>query len=354
MTTQLSALRRNLLNWFRQNKRELPWRQKRHWYTTWLSEVILQQTTVEQGLPYYHAFVERFPNVHTLAEAEEQEILHQWQGLGYYARARNLHKAARQIARQHHGRFPNDKKLALALPGIGPYTAAAILSLSYNRPYAVVDGNVTRVISRLQAIAEDIRLRSTQKIIEQHAQTLLSKKYPGAFNEAMMELGALVCTPVAPRCPVCPLSRWCLAYRQQKTDALPFKSAPPPKKRQYHWVVVYENTHRYLIRQRPEKGLLARMWEFPVWETDARQLKNTDSLSVRLSGHRISRVSGLMRHVYSHINLQYRAVLVEGSPEETPGTGTRKWVKKEEFNNYPIHKAHRHIINWLLNDQKGR
>jgi len=252
-----------LLHWFRQNRRPLPWRQQRHWYGTLLSEILLQQTQVQQGLPYYLKFMERFPDIESLAQATEDEVLQLWAGLGYYSRARNLLKCARQLVAQHNSRFPETLQEALSLPGIGPYTAAAVLSISYNLPYAAVDGNVLRVAARLFQIETDTRLAATQNHIRHIVTQLIPQEQPGAFNEALMELGALVCLPANPQCPACPVKEFCLAARNGRTADLPYRSKAPAKKQRRQYVLVLEHKRQFLVARRPASGLLASMWEFP-------------------------------------------------------------------------------------------
>ncbi len=257
-----------LLDWFRQNKRNLPWRKNPHWYHTFLSEFLLQQTQVEQALPYYGKFLVTYPDISVLAKASEDEILNLWAGLGYYSRARNMVKAARQIQSEYHGHFPVEWKQALGLPGIGPYTAAAILSIAFNQPYAVLDGNVIRVLSRLHLIGDDIRLPASRHRFQTLANELLDRKKPGEFNEAMMELGATICLPRNPVCINCPLNSFCNAYKNNTVGKYPFKSAAAARKQMKHYVFLLECDQKLFIRQRPNKGLLARMWEFPYWEVD--------------------------------------------------------------------------------------
>src|SRR5260221_672155 len=219
----LSRFRNNLLAWFAQFQRELPWRQTRAPYRIWLSEIMLQQTRVAAAIPYYERFLERFPNVESLAAAPEEDVLRLWSGLGYYSRARNLQIAAQLIVAKHNGIFPNDPADALALPGIGAYTAAAILSIAYQKKYAVLDGNVARVIARLDAVRGDLRANGTWQTLQKSADHLLQERSPGDWNQAMMELGATLCTPRSPQCLLCPVSEFCAARKQGLTEAIPEK-----------------------------------------------------------------------------------------------------------------------------------
>jgi len=219
----LSRFRKNLLAWFAQFQRKLPWRQTRDPYRIWLSEIMLQQTRVAAAIPYYERFLERFPNVESLAAAPQEEVLRLWSGLGYYSRARNLQIAAQQIVAKHNGIFPSDPAEALALPGIGAYTAAAILSIAYQKKFAVLDGNVARVIARLDAVRGDLRANGTWQTLQKSADHLLQERSPGDWNQAMMELGATLCTPRSPQCLLCPVSEFCAARKQGLTEAIPEK-----------------------------------------------------------------------------------------------------------------------------------
>lgn len=222
---QLSRFRKNLLSWFAQFQRDLPWRQTRDPYRIWLSEIMLQQTRVAAAIPYYQRFLARFPNVESLAAAPEEEVLRLWSGLGYYSRARNLQKAAKLIVANHNALFPSDPAAALALPGIGAYTAAAILSIAYQQKLAVLDGNVARVIARLEAVRGDLRANGAWQSLQKSADHLLQPRSPGDWNQAMMELGATLCTPRSPQCLLCPVTEFCEARKQGLADLIPEKRA---------------------------------------------------------------------------------------------------------------------------------
>ena len=215
--------RKRLLVWFRQFRRDLPWRRNTDAYRVWLSEIMLQQTRVAAVIPYYERFLERFPNVRALAEAPEEEVLRLWSGLGYYSRARNLQAAAKAIVAKHAGEFPRAADAALALPGIGPYSLAAILSIAYDAKLAVLDGNVARVIARLEAVRGDLREGGRWQRLQADADALLDRKSPGDWNQAMMELGATVCTPGSPQCLLCPVAKFCKARESGLQDAIPEK-----------------------------------------------------------------------------------------------------------------------------------
>src|SRR5438876_3184936 len=220
---ELAAFRKQLLGWFRQFQRDLPWRRTTDPYRIWLSEIMLQQTRVAAAIPYYERFVQRVPDVHALAAAPEDEVLRLWSGLGYYSRARNLQKAAQQIMTKGGGQFPARLEDALALPGIGNYTAAAILSIAYGKQLAVLDGNVARVLARLGAIHGDIREPQRWVQLQETANGLLDPKSPGDWNQAMMELGATLCTPKSPQCLLCPVAQFCEGRKQGIAELLPEK-----------------------------------------------------------------------------------------------------------------------------------
>jgi len=221
--TELRTFRRTLLKWFRLHRRELPWRLNRDPYRVWVSEIMLQQTRVAAVIPYFERFLARFPSIAKLAEAPEEEVLRLWSGLGYYSRARNLQRAAQQIVAKHSGKFPGLEGEALALPGIGTYTSAAILSIAFEQPLAVLDGNVARVMARLFGVRGDLREPAIWRALREDADQLLDRKSPGDWNQAMMELGATVCTPRAPQCLLCPAARLCAARKLGLQESIPEK-----------------------------------------------------------------------------------------------------------------------------------
>ncbi|MFN4233492.1 MAG: A/G-specific adenine glycosylase [Bacteroidia bacterium] len=257
-----------LINWYLNNKRNLPWRNTRDPYKIWLSEIILQQTRVEQGLPYYQKFIEKYPTVFNLAKAKQDEVLKLWQGLGYYSRARNLHFTAKEIVKNYKGQFPNNYQEIRALKGIGDYTAAAIASFAFDLPYAVVDGNVMRVLSRYLGINEPIDSTKGKKLFAEAAQELLDKKNPAVHNQAIMEFGAIYCVPVKPNCEYCIFNSTCEAFRSKKVNELPVKSKKTKiKKRFFHYLIV-ENKGKTYLQKRAEGDIWQGLYEFPLIETD--------------------------------------------------------------------------------------
>lgn len=259
----------SLINWYLQNKRDLPWRKTQNPYHIWLSEIILQQTRVAQGLPYYLAFVDAFPTVHDLANAHEEQVLKLWQGLGYYSRARNLHATAQYISRDLNGIFPDNYKDLLQLKGVGEYTAAAIASISFDEDVAVVDGNVFRVLARYFGVKSDIAQSKTKKEFQELADSLLPKGKAALFNQAIMEFGATQCSPKSPDCLVCPLNSSCFALQKKKVDELPLKSKKlKVKNRYFNYIVVSDSEGDFLVEKRTAKGIWHNLYEFPLLETE--------------------------------------------------------------------------------------
>jgi A/G-specific adenine glycosylase len=256
-----------LLDWYERNKRDLPWRRDRDPYRIWVSEVMLQQTRVDTVIPYYERFMRRFPTIRHLAEAPEEEVLKLWEGLGYYSRARNLQAGARQVVERHGGVVPDDRAALSALKGIGPYTAGAILSIAYGKPEPAVDGNVMRVMSRYFLLADDVAKPSARARIERLAASIIPEGRAGDFNQAVMELGALVCTPKSPGCLLCPVLAHCAGRAAGRERELPVKSKAKPPRPEARMAALVEGRGRHagkvLVRRRPEGGLLARMWELP-------------------------------------------------------------------------------------------
>jgi A/G-specific adenine glycosylase len=311
-----SEISAGIIRWYENFKRDLPWRKTTDPYKIWLSEIILQQTRVNQGLPYYHKFIELFPDIYVLAAASENEVLKAWEGLGYYSRARNLHECAKIICEKHSGIFPKSYQKLLDLPGIGPYTAAAIASFCYNEPVAVVDGNVFRVLARLYAIDADIR--TSQKLFREIAQQLNPNDNPGTFNQGIMEFGALLCTPQSPDCSNCPLQVHCLARKEGKQHRYPVKSpAKKARKRYFHYLVVHQNKN-IIMRSRPSGDIWQGLYDFPLIEkeefmedkevlTAAEELLNSPSI--------LQEVSADYKHQLSHQELHVRFYLLK--PKKT-------------------------------------
>jgi A/G-specific adenine glycosylase len=347
-----------LLKWFAANARDLPWRRKRTPYTVWISEIMLQQTQVAQARPYYHAFLRQFPNVKHLAAAPLEQVLKAWEGLGYYARARNLHRTACEIVARHNGHFPRDIETVRRLPGIGPYTAAAILSLSFGQPHAVLDGNVLRVLCRLIAYGENPKTTASKKVLQELAQVLLPSQRAGEFNEAMMELGAVVCTPANPRCSDCPVVRFCLAQDLGQQALFPVRVKQ--KKRPHHQIAaaLIWRGEKLLIARRPLQGLLGGLWEFPGGKQESGEaLEATAVREAREElGVRIRVRDFYMRvdHQYTHFTITlhaFHADYLGGQPQRL-GCADWRWVSIGELARFAFPRANGKIIEKLSSESR--
>lgn len=307
---------KKVVEWYQQNKRSLPWRNTKDPYKIWLSEIILQQTRVSQGLPYYQDFVREFPNVHALASASEQKVLRLWQGLGYYTRARNLHKAAKEVSTKHKGVFPSSFEELKKLPGIGEYTAAAIASISFEEAVAVVDGNVFRVLARMFGIDKPINSPEGKKYFSSLANQLLDKKQPATFNQAVMEFGALHCTPKNPQCSTCSFNATCIANKNNLQSVLPYKLASKKSRRRYFYYIVIRKGNSLLMNLRKGNDIWKGLYDFYLIEK-SRLVKTehllNDNLFLKKLKPLISDVStsGLFKHILSHQNIQAKFITLE-------------------------------------------
>lgn len=257
----------SLISWYKKNYRKLPWRNTNEPYTIWVSEIILQQTRVDQGLPYFKNFIERFPTLESLAKSSEEEVLNQWQGLGYYSRARNMHYTAKYIFNHLNGTFPNKYKELIKLKGIGDYTASAIASFSFNEPKAVIDGNVYRVLSRVFGILNDINSKEGQNGIKNLADNLLPKKEHATYNQAIMEFGALICAPKVPKCETCVIANICYAKEKGEQLSLPLKIKKVKIKTRYFNFLVFQLNDYIVIEKRTDKDIWQHLYQFPMIET---------------------------------------------------------------------------------------
>lgn len=301
-----------LIRWYRSNKRPLPWRETDDPYKIWLSEIILQQTRVAQGFPYYVKFLDAFPDVFSFANAELDDILHLWQGLGYYSRARNMHQAAKQVAFDMNGRFPADFSGLIAIKGIGEYTASAIASFAFNKPEAVVDGNVVRVLSRLFAIDTPFNTAEGKKIFRETAFSILNTEDPASHNQAIMEFGALQCVPANPDCISCPLQNSCIAFKEGKVKQFPVRwKKTKQRKRDFTYYVVTDRKSIY-IKKRTGKDIWEGLYEFPLREGDM------DSLMFSEQEFHTGK-KAKAKHVLSHqvINCTFQEVQVPELPENS-------------------------------------
>lgn len=307
---------RGLIKWYNLNKRDLPWRSENDPYLIWLSEVILQQTQVAQGLAYYQRFIQKYPTVTRLARAKEDEVLKLWQGLGYYSRARNLHAAAKFIQTEYRGVFPAAYGQIRALKGVGDYTAAAIASFAYGLPHAVVDGNVYRVLSRLFGIEAAIDLPGSKKIFQQLADELLDKKQPGLYNQAIMEFGSQYCRPVNPDCDNCIFAARCAAYKTNKVALLPQKAKKiKVKTRYFSYLVVVDPRQQVLVNRRGENDIWQGLYEFHLVETQneiaaGELLARSDVQELIGRSYSLKYSSGLYKHVLTHQHLYARFYVI--------------------------------------------
>ena len=321
-----SFLAAALLNWYPHQRRDLPWRHTRDPYAIWLSEVILQQTRVAQGLPYYLDFISSYPTVHDLAAAPEQEVMRHWQGLGYYSRARNMQHTAQQVVREFGGTFPDSYAGLLKLRGVGPYTAAAIASFAFDEAVAVLDGNVFRVLARIFGLHSDIAAPSSRKEFQVLADQHIPPDEPAEFNQAIMEFGAIQCTPLKPNCLFCPLQSQCYAFQHGLVALLPVKAkAKAGRTRYFHYFVLRHETQLYL-RRRTEKDIWQGLYDFALAETDSpalpasEVLRHVEALGGEPDTSRAAEAPAAFRHVLSHqkVEAQFHPVwLARPLPAQT-------------------------------------
>lgn len=330
-----AQVRRNLLAWYDRYRRELLWRNSRDPYCIWVSEVMLQQTRVQAVLPYYEKFLRRFPDVKALADADEQSLLGCWSGLGYYSRVRNMRRAAQKMVAERAAGFPRNYKEARELPGVGDYTARAVLSIAYGAPLGVVDGNVARVLARLYALKEDFRSAAGRQKFLSLADALLARRRAGDFNQAMMELGATVCLPGEPRCAECPLRRHCVAYQQDAVNRYPPTRRPAkPQARRLVAAVIRDTAGRCLLVRRPKSAkLMAGFWELPMWESKG-SMPPLDAHRIPTDGIVLGELLGRVRHTITtnRLEISVRA----GRLKRGAKVRGARWVLPREMNGLPV------------------
>ncbi len=353
----IEELRRSLLEWYARSGRDLPWRRTRDPYAIWVSEIMLQQTQVKTVIPYYERWLAEFPTVSALAAVPQEKVLKVWQGLGYYARARNLHKAAQEIVQCYGGIFPEDPEAVLKLPGIGETTAGGILSAAFDQSQAILDGNVKRVLARLVGL--EVAPRRAIALLWRNSRTLLDPQQPRNFNQALMDLGATVCLPRHPTCPVCPWTAHCRAYQMNMQNEIPVSEsrAPIPHK-QIGVAVIWNEQGQILIDRRRQEGLLGGLWEFPggkiepeetVQECIVREIQEELGIEVAVGDRLIT-----IDHTYTHFRVTlnvFHCSHVSGAPQPIECDEVR-WVTLEEIEQYPFPKANVQIIEAL--HQTGR
>lgn len=344
---------KKLLSWYQKEKRDLPWRQTKDPYPIWISETMLQQTRVETVKPYYQRFLETFPTPEDLAKAPEEEVVTVWQGLGYYSRARNLQSGVREWVEEYGGILPNERKTLESLRGIGPYTAGALLSIVYGLPEAAIDGNVFRVITRLQEISEEIDKPKTRKIVEEIVLEMMTAEDPGNFNQALMELGATICSPRSPRCSDCPIQKECKSYESGTMLEYPKKKKSKPPTPILVIAGVLEQEGKVLLRQRPSKGLLSGMWEFPAVEAPSRE-EGKALLQSLLEDHgftlEVQEMICSIEHIFSHRIWDLEGYRIQCSrlPKKLPkGWVWQDWNSEKEA---LWAGPHRKVADYLRNE----
>ncbi|MDD5466306.1 MAG: A/G-specific adenine glycosylase [Anaerolineales bacterium] len=352
MTLPLAA---PLLAWYAAHARQLPWRGENNPYKVWVAEVMLQQTQVETVKPYYQRWMERFPTLRALAEASQQEVLAAWEGLGYYGRARKLHQAAQVVMCEHGGRIPEEVERLARLPGVGRYTAGAIASIAFGKDAAAVDGNQRRVLARVFNLEEPLNTPAGERRLWELAEAHLPKSQAGAFNQALMDLGAMVCTQRAPACGLCPLAEFCQARRLGVQEGRPVRRGKAPTPRYQVAAAVIRREGRVLITQRPADKLLGGMWEFPGGKQQegedlagCLQRELMEELGV---GVRIGAPFGVYRHAYTHFRVTVHAFTCELSNGMQPlplEAQAMRWCLPEELGGYPMGKVDRQIAQRCL------
>ena len=353
--------REDLLDWYDDHKRQMPWRETDDPYAIWVSEIMLQQTRVDTVRAYYRRFLEAFPTVEDLAAADRDEVLKLWEGLGYYSRARYLHEAAEQVVEEHDGQVPETMDAIRDLKGIGPYTAAAVLSIAYQKPHAVLDGNVARLLTRIYAVDDDSTSSTTKRHLRRLANELLNRERPADFNQAMMELGSTVCTPTSPDCDACPVSTVCRAHAKSDEERYPITpDAKPVPHYDIAVALIFDDDGRLLIQRRPDEGQLAGLWEFPggKYEEDAddsmeaacrREIR--EELGVDID---IEEPFYTLKHAYTHFKITlhaFRCRITDGAPtarEDQPMT----WVTLDELEDYAFPRANGKLIEELHRRQE--
>jgi A/G-specific adenine glycosylase len=328
-----------IVKWYEINKRELPWRQTKDPYKIWLSEIILQQTRVNQGLPYYHRFTSQYPTVKSLALAPEQDVLRMWQGLGYYSRARNLHKCAQAVMEKHGGEFPSSYQALLTLPGIGEYTAAAIASIAFAEPVAVVDGNVFRVLARNFGVEEVINTPTGKQAFTTLANQLISNNHPDLHNQAVMEFGALHCTPKNPACASCIFQKSCFAYKHQLQAELPVKAQKAKSRTRYFYYVVMEHDGALLMGRRHQKDIWLGLFDFFLFEKNRpvkaeRLLEEQEVRKIARKNQGIT-ISRKYKHILTHQTIFSTFIVLKQSEKVNPCKETHSFYSFKEVGDLP-------------------
>lgn len=369
---EITDFQNKFLNWYHQEKRNLPWRANTNPYNIWISEIMLQQTRVDTVIGYFYRFMEEFPTIKDLAEADEQKLLKVWEGLGYYSRARNLKIAAQQIMEEFAGQFPETPEEIQSLKGIGPYTTGAISSIAFGLPEPAIDGNIQRVVSRLFEIDADISKASSRKIFDAATRKIISHDQPGEMNQAFMDLGSSICTPTSPKCKECPIQAFCFAYENDRQTEFPVKSKKIKPKDVYYIAGAIENTQKeFLLVQRPE-GLLAKMWQFPLQEVSKEeyeellrtwQKEESNQLTLDLVAEELTpqifdewpvvwqkRHFGEITHIFSH--LKWHVLLFYGRTTKEFSLDNSEWAKEERFKEFVFPKPQQKLVAQFKKNSK--
>ncbi|BCB02768.1 A/G-specific adenine glycosylase [Bacillus sp. KH172YL63] len=347
-TINREGFQEDLISWFEKEQRDLPWRKDQDPYKVWVSEIMLQQTRVDTVIPYFNRFIEKFPTIEALASAPEDDVLKAWEGLGYYSRVRNLQTAAKEVHEKYEGIVPDSPKEISSLKGVGPYTAGAILSIAYGKPEPAVDGNVMRVFSRILSIWLDIAKPSSRKVFEEAVRNLISHENPSYFNQALMELGALICTPTSPSCLLCPVREHCQAFEEGVQTELPIKSKKKAaRKLNMAAAVLLTEDDRVVIHKRPGEGLLANLWEFPNFEVGTsssgrKQLLEHIEEEYRAPCSLKTGVVTRIQHIFTHIVWDIE-VYVGSIDSASLVDGDLVAVTKEEMEQYAFPVSHQKI-----------
>lgn len=349
----INGFRNDLISWFEKEQRDLPWRKDQDPYKVWVSEIMLQQTRVDTVIPYFNRFIEWFPTLNDFADADEEKILKAWEGLGYYSRVRNLHSAVKEVRETYNGVVPDTPEEISKLKGVGPYTAGAILSIAYGKPEPAVDGNVMRVLSRILLIEEDIAKSKTRKIFEAAVRELIDPVKPSFFNQALMELGALICTPGVPACLLCPVREHCAAFREGMQAELPIKTKTKKSRNvQLVAAIITNEKGEFLVHKRPANGLLANLWEFPNFEVHNQLLPKRELFQEQfLEAYGVKPEIGdfivEIEHVFSHLvwNVDtFTGKLAELIDNEVMNSHNLKWVSEKEMEDYAFPVSHQKMF----------
>ncbi|HAP9191569.1 TPA: A/G-specific adenine glycosylase [Enterococcus faecium] len=369
------------IQWYEQEKRNLPWRYNRDPYRIWISEIMLQQTRVDTVIDYFYRFMEWFPTIEELATAPEEKLLKAWEGLGYYSRARNIQAAAKQIMSEFDGKMPQTPEEISSLKGIGPYTTGAIASIAFGLPEPAVDGNVMRVVSRLFCIEADIAKASSRKIFDEAMRKIIDETYPGEFNQAMMDLGSAICTPTSPKCEACPIQAFCLANKRGIQTSFPVKTKKTKPKNVYYISAALQNhSGAYYFEERDSQKLLANMWTFPMVEVtqeeyerlkkewEAKQEVDLFDDLVAEDGKELpfekqelfiwqTRHLGEVTHVFSHLKwhvLLFYGRATEEAEQEFTENKTSKWLKPAAFDSVVFPKVQMKLVEQLEKNRNNR